>query len=291
MKPPEIYLTPAIYILSMNEINSLILEKVFKKRENWSYKYDYGSLLIIGGSKLYHGSPALAGLSALRSGVDLVTVIAPERAANLIASSSPDLITYPLKGNYINKRHVPTIMKFCENKTAVVIGGGLCRDKKTLAAIKELMKRINLPTVIDADAIYALDKNILKKNFLITPHSREFYIMSGIRLGRFLSKRIESVKKASSLMKSTILLKGFVDIISDGKRAAVNRTGNPYMTKGGTGDTLAGICGSLLAQGISPFNAACAAAYINGKAGDFAAREKKQGLLATDLIAKIPKVF
>jgi hydroxyethylthiazole kinase-like uncharacterized protein yjeF len=291
MKPPEIYLTPAIYILSMNEINSLILEKVFKKRENWSYKYDYGSLLIIGGSKLYHGSPALAGLSALRSGVDLVTVIAPERAANLIASSSPDLITYPLKGNYINKRHVPTIMKFCENKTAVVIGGGLCRDKRTITAVKLFLKKIKLPTVIDADEIYALDKNILKKNFLITPHSREFYIMSGIRLGRFLSKRIESVKKASSLMKSTILLKGFVDIISDGKRAAVNRTGNPYMTKGGTGDTLAGICGSLLAQGISPFNAACAAAYINGKAGDFAAREKKQGLLATDLIAKIPKVF
>ena len=115
--------------------------------------------------------------------------------------------------------------------------------------------------------------------------------MSGIRLQRSLNKRVESVKKASSLMKSTILLKGFVDVISDGKRTAINKTGNPYMTKGGTGDTLAGICGSLLAQGIDCFDAACAAAFINGRAGDLAAKENRQGLLATDLIEKIPLVL
>ena len=275
----------------MMEINKSILNRVFKKRKDWSYKYDYGSLLIIGGSKLYHGSPALAGLSALRSGVDLVTIIAPERAADIIASFSPDLITYPLKGDYLDKKHLSTLMKFSKNKTAVVIGGGLCREKKTLLAVNKFLKRIKIPTVIDADAIHAIDKKFLKKNFVITPHSKEFYVMSKLKLERSLNKRIEAVKKSSSLMNSTILLKGFVDVISDGKRIAINRTGNPFMTVGGTGDTLAGICGSLLAQGIDYFDAACASAFINGKAGDLAARERKQGLLATDLIEKIPLVF
>ena len=275
----------------MIEINKSILNKDFKKRKNWSYKYDYGSLLIIGGSKLYHGSPALAGLAAIRSGVDIVTIIAPERAADIIASFSPDIITYPLEGDYLDKKHLSTIIKFSKNKTAVVIGGGLCREKKTLLAVRGFLKRIKIPTVVDADAIHAVDRNIAKKNFIITPHSKEFYVMSGIRLQRSLNKRVESVKKASSLMKSTILLKGFVDVISDGKRTAINKTGNPYMTKGGTGDTLAGICGSLLAQGIDCFDAACAAAFINGRAGDLAAKENRQGLLATDLIEKIPLVL
>jgi len=275
----------------MMEINKSILNRVFKKRKDWSYKYDYGSLLIIGGSKLYHGSPALAGLSALRSGVDLVTIIAPERAADIIASFSPDLITYPLKGDYLDKKHLSTLMKFSKNKTAVVIGGGLCREKKTLLAVNKFLKRIKIPTVIDADAIHAIDKKLMKKNFVITPHTKEFYVMSGIKLKRSLDRRIESVKRASSLMKSTILLKGFIDVISDGKRTAINRTGNQFMTKGGTGDILAGICGSLLAQGVNCFDAACAAAFINGKAGDLAAKNRKQGLLATDLIEKIPDVI
>jgi len=275
----------------MVEINKSILKRVFKKRRNWSYKYDYGSLLIIGGSKLYHGGPTFEAMAALRSGVDLVTVVAPERAADLIAGYSPDLITYPLKGDYLDKKHLPTLMKFCENKTAVVIGSGLCREKKILSAVKEFLKRINIPTVIDADAIHAIDKKLMKKNFVITPHTKEFYVMSGIKLKRSLDRRIESVKRASSLMKSTILLKGFIDVISDGKRTAINRTGNQFMTKGGTGDILAGICGSLLAQGVNCFDAACAAAFINGKAGDLAAKNRKQGLLATDLIEKIPDVI
>ena len=277
----------------MVEINKSILKKVFKKRRDWSYKYDYGSLLIIGGSNLYHGSPALAGLVALRSGVDLVTIVAPERAADLIASFSPDLITYPLEGDYIEKKHIPTVMRFCENKTAVIIGGGMCREKKILTAIRELLKRIDLPTVVDADAIHAIARNkkLIKKNFILTPHTHEFYVLTGKKPNEKLKERIELVKKASSLMKSTILLKGFIDVISDGKRTAINRTGNQFMTKGGTGDILAGICGSLLAQGVNCFDAACAAAFINGKAGDLAAKNRKQGLLATDLIEKIPDVI
>ncbi len=277
----------------MIKIKKGILKKVYKKRKPWSHKYDFGHLLIIGGSKLYSGSPVLAGLAALRTGVDLVTIIAPERAANIAASFSPDLVTYPLRGAYLNARHLRDLLKFTKGKTAVVIGSGLWRIKPVLDTVVEYMKNINLPCVVDADAIHAIatNKKINLKNCVITPHGNEFFTLSGIEPTTELDKRIEAVKKVAIEMRTIILLKGHVDIISDGAKVAINKTGSPYMTVGGTGDTLAGICGSLLAQGIDCFTAVCAAAYINGKAGDIAAKQLKQALTATDLIKALPKVI
>ncbi len=274
-------------------IRKNILKKVYKKRKSWSHKYDFGHLLIIGGSKLYSGSPVLAAMAALRTGVDLVTIIAPERAANIAASFSPDLVTYPLKGDYLNKQHLKDLLKFTKGKTAVVIGGGLWRIKPVLDTVVEYMKRVNLPCVVDADAIHAIakSKKLNLKNCVITPHSYEFFALSGITPTTKLEPRIQAVKRVAAEINTTILLKGNIDIISDGSRIAINKTGNPYMTVGGTGDTLAGICGSLIAQGVDCFTATCAAAYINGKAGNIAAKQLKQSLIATDLIEAIPKVI
>lgn len=275
------------------KVGKSILKKVYKKRKPWSHKYDFGHLLIIGGSKLYSGSPVLSGVAALRTGVDLVTIIAPERAADIAASFSPDLVTYPLKGDYLSKRHLKDLLKFTKGKTAVVIGGGLWRIQPVLDTVTEYMSRIKTPCVIDADAIHAISrsKNMNLKNCVVTPHAYEFFELSKITPTTKTASRIEAVKKSAEDMGTTILLKGNVDIISDGKNVAINRTGNTYMTVGGTGDTLAGICGSLLAQGVGCFDATCAAAYINGRAGDIAARQLRQSLTATDLIGSIPKVL
>ncbi|NIQ17392.1 MAG: bifunctional ADP-dependent NAD(P)H-hydrate dehydratase/NAD(P)H-hydrate epimerase, partial [Candidatus Aenigmarchaeota archaeon] len=130
----------------------------------------------------------------------------------------------------------------------------------------------------------------LGKNFVLTPHAYEFYHISGKRPKHDILSRAKLVENFAKKIGSTILLKGAVDIISDGKQTAMNKTGNPYMTTGGTGDVLTGVCGGLLAQGVSQFKAACASAYITGKAGDLAANEKGSGLLATDIIEKIPEV-
>jgi hydroxyethylthiazole kinase-like uncharacterized protein yjeF len=275
------------------EIKKTILKEVYKKREPWAHKYDFGHLLVIGGSKLYSGSPVLSSMAALRAGVDLVTIIAPERAANIAASFSPDLVTYPLKGDYLNERHLKDLIKFTKGKTAVVIGGGLWRIRPVLDTVAEYMKRTELPTVVDADAIHAIakSKKISLNNCVVTPHSVEFFTLSRIEPTNKLNERIEVVKKVSKELETVVLLKGNIDIISDGEKVAINRTGNPYMTVGGTGDTLAGICGSLLAQGIDCFTAACTAAYINGRAGDIAARQLRQSMMATDLIEAIPKVI
>ena len=96
-------------------VNKSILKKVYRKRAKDARKYDYGSLLVVGGSKLYSGSSGFAALSAYRSGVDLVTVAAPERAANIIAGFSPDMITYPLKGDYLRKEHLKEILSLAKN--------------------------------------------------------------------------------------------------------------------------------------------------------------------------------
>jgi NAD(P)H-hydrate epimerase len=274
-------------------VSRSIIKKIFKPREKWSHKGNFGSLLVIGGSKRYSGSPTFNALAAYRTGVDLVTIAAPRRAADIIASFSPDLITYPFEGDHLNESHLDDIFILAEDSDAVTIGGGLERNEETLTTVKKILKGLTLPCIIDADAIHAIatDKKVLRENFILTPHSHEFYVLTGIKPGSDVKKRIELVKKQASKLGCIILLKGYVDVISDGKQVAINRTGNPLMTVGGTGDTLTGICGALLARKIEPFEAACAACFINGKAGDLAAKKFAEGLMASDLINEIPNVI
>lgn len=279
-------------------ITKSILKKIYKKRPSIAKKYDYGLLLVIGGSEFYSGSPALAALAAFRAGVDMVRIIAPKRAADIIASFTPDLAAYPLKGNYLAKEHLPILLTMVESakivsngKTAVVIGGGMGRSRETQETILEFLSQLKIPAVIDADGIYAFKEKpetISEKSFLLTPHSYEFFILTGKEVSKLSKKdKIKIVKEEALRLKTTILLKGSIDIISDGKRVAINKTGSPFMTKGGTGDTLAGIAGAFLARGIETFEAGCAAAYVNGLAGSFASKKFGEGLMATDLISAI----
>lgn len=286
----------------MIEVTKDILKKVYKERSKDSRKYDFGLLLVIGGSAFYSGSPALSAMAAFRAGVDMVRIITPRRAADIIASFSPNLATCSLEGNWLEKKHLATLIEITESvkvaargNTAVVIGGGMGRSKETQETIGEYLSQVSIPAVIDADAIYALAKKpeIFKgKKFLFTPHGYEFFILTGKEvIGKSDAERIKIAQEEAARLQTTILLKGKVDIISDGKEIALDRAGSPFMTVGGSGDTLAGICGALMARGVQPFEAAQAAAYINGKAGEIVAQKKGEGLLATDLIEAIPDVL
>jgi len=275
----------------MVEVKKIILKKVYKKRKSWSSKGDFGKLLIIGGNEKYSGAPslnALAAISALKSGTDVVEVATVKRAADIIASNSPNLITIPLKGEFITKKHLKILSKESQNKTAFVIGGGIGREKKTQKTIRKFLEKTKLKGVIDADAIHSLKKEMNLNNFVITPHEKEFFILTGRKVNKNLKERIKIVEKEAKKLNTTILLKGKVDIISNGKKTAINKTGTPYLTKGGTGDVLAGILGSLISQGNNLFDSACAAAYINGKAGEKI--KKKSSLVATDLIKGIGRI-
>lgn len=270
------------------------LAEIYSRREKDVHKYDFGHLLVIGGSAKYSGSPAFNALAALRCGTDLVTVVAPRRAADIIAGFSPDLITCPLEGEVLSKKHLKTLHELPDTFTACVIGGGLERKKETLVAVTSFLEETHLPCVIDADAIHAVAQcpEILKdKPFILTPHSNEFYILTGQEAKRELTARKHRVRKIALKLGTTILLKGPVDVVSNGALLETNDTGSPYMTKGGTGDILAGICGSLLARGVNCFDAALCGAYISGAAGKLAAGKFGEGMLASDILKELPKVI
>ena len=267
-----------------------LLKKFYPRRPEWSHKGYFGRLLVVGGSRIYSGSPALSALAAYRAGCDLVAIAAPERAANIIASFSPDIIAVPLKGDYLSPMHLKEIYALMKSSDALVIGGGLCRSKATLSAISQILKKAKMPCVVDADAIYAVSGR-LGSNFVITPHSKEFHALTAMHVGS--DDRMEKTRNAARRFCCTILLKGHVDIISDGTRIAENKTGSAYMTKAGTGDVLAGVCGALLARigsglvDLTAYDAACCAAYISGKAGELCGSE---AMLASEMIEKIGEV-
>jgi NAD(P)H-hydrate epimerase len=288
----------------MKKITKSILKKAFSKRAKNKYfkKYDFGLLLVIGGSDFYSGSPALNAMAAFAAGVGMVRILAPKRAADIIASFSPNLAAYPLEGKWLEKKHLPILLEMtksaqmvAEDKVAVVIGGGLGRSPETQEAILEYLKEIDVPVVIDADAIYAIVKNkeiIPKKKFVFTPHAYEFFVLTGRKVYQIpLKEQIQIVKEEAEKLKAIILLKGMPDIISDGNKVSLCYAGTPYMAVGGTGDTLAGICGALLARKVEPFLAVEAAAYLNARAGEIAAEKLKDSLTATDVIEAIPEVL
>jgi len=286
----------------MIKITQDILKNIYQPRSIDVRKYDFGLLLVIGGSQFYSGSPALTSLAAFRAGVDMVRVIAPKRAADIIASFSPDLAAYPLEGNRLENKHLATLISMTESaKTvarencAVVIGGGMGRSEETQQIILNFLAQVSVPTVIDADAIHAVGKKpeiVAGRNFLITPHTYEFFVLTGREVHQLSNEeKIKTVQEEAARLQTTILLKGPTDIISDGKEVAIDKSGSPYMTVGGCGDTLAGICGALLARRINPFTTAQAAIYINDKAGEIAGERFKEGMRATDLIEAIPEVL
>jgi NAD(P)H-hydrate epimerase len=286
----------------MIEVTKNILKNIYKKRPSNVRKYDYGLLLVIGGSEFYSGSPALSALAAFRAGVDMVRIIAPKRAADIIASFTPDLAAYPLKGDWLTKEHLATLISMTESaktvamgKTAVVIGGGMGRSEETQEVILEYLSQVEVPAVIDADAIHALGKKpeiASGKPFLITPHAYEFFVLTKREIYRLPEEeKIKAVLEEANRLQTTILLKGPTDIISDGQNVALNKIGSPYMTVGGMGDTLAGIAGALIARGITPLEAGQAAAYINGMAGASAGKKLGESVTATDLIDEISNVL
>jgi ADP-dependent NAD(P)H-hydrate dehydratase / NAD(P)H-hydrate epimerase len=286
----------------MKEVKGDILKKIYTKRKPDSRKYDFGLLTVIGGSEYYSGPPTFSSLAAFATGVDMVRIIAPKRAADIIASFSPNLATYPLEGNWLNKKHLTLLLGLTEggrigsrNSSVVVIGGGLGRSEDVKKVVIEYLSQINIPAVIDADAIYAVAERpevIYGKDFIITPHVGEFFVLTGKDIsGLKLKEKVKIVEEEAERFKTTILLKGAVDIISNGKETAINDISVPQMTVGGTGDVLAGMVGSLMARKISGFEAACAGVYLNNMAGIIASNEKGESMTAMDVIDKINEVL
>jgi hydroxyethylthiazole kinase-like uncharacterized protein yjeF len=261
---------------------------LINKRFESSHKGDNGRILVIGGGA-YTGAPALAGMAALRSGADIATIATPSCISHIVAGFSPNLIVRDLEGDHLNTKNLDVLMDLIPRHDVVVLGMGLGRDPETTEAISKIIPMCN-KVVIDADALLP----DMPFKGIITPHAGEFRRISGISLPdpyqSNYSERIEPLKRYAKELGLVVLLKGRVDLITDGEIVRGNATGNAGMTVGGTGDVLAGITASFYSR-ASALRAAVAAAFVNGRAGDLVQKEKDYGLLATDLIEKIPQAM
>jgi len=273
------------------------VEAVRIRRPAGAHKGQFGRLLVIGGDGTFSGAPALVALAAYRTGTDLVFVAAPEKTAQEISSMSPNLITLKLAGENLAPGHGRILREHIEKATAVVIGPGLGAKASAAAGVRHILLVVNQlkkPVLVDADALKALGvirKRTFQSSAVLTPHAGEFSAIAGKAPSHDLKTRMNEVRTMADKAGGVFVLKGDTDVVSDGEHVRLNRTGNPGMTVGGTGDVLAGIISGLMAQGVGSFQAAAAGAFINGAAGDLAEEELGFHLTATDLLEHIPKVM
>jgi NAD(P)H-hydrate epimerase len=237
-------------------------------------------------------------MAAYRTGTDLAFVAAPEKTALAISSMSSNLITLKLPGENLAPVHVRLLREQFEKASAVAIGPGLGLNKQTISAVRKLVGlgiQRRKPMLLDADALRAL--GVVRKTMfdgstvVVTPHAGEFQAISGKPPSKDVEVRCEEVREFASRSGAIVLLKGRVDVISDGANLKRNNTGNPGMTVGGTGDVLSGVVAGLMAQGVGGFRAAVAGAFINGAAGDFAEEKYGYHLTPMDLLEHIPRVM
>lgn len=265
------------------------------KRDKESKKGDNGKVLVVGGGDLYYGAPVLSAFGVLNSGADLVYLAVPEANYEVTRTFSPDFIVRKYPGGFLSSRGVDTILEIAKNCDCAVIGPGLGLRSETKSAVLDVLKKIKIPVVIDADALKAIagGKELLKKlNAVLTPHAGEFRILTGEDLSNDLEERKKVVLQQAKKLNATILLKAPVDIIaSQDGRMKLNATGNAGMTVGGTGDVLAGIVASFMAQRLEPFDAACCAAFVNGAAGDELYKSKSYCFTASDVAGKLPSTI
>jgi len=252
-----------------------------------SHKGDNGRVLVIGGGA-FTGAPALSALAALRAGADWVTVAAPQNVAGTIAGFSPDLIVHTLSGSHLASDDIDTVNALIRKHDVTVIGMGLGRESETAEVVSKIIRsNPDARFVIDADALHAIQMPVQEGTQpIITPHAGEFRMLGG-EVSADLDERCELVMDFSTRNRVVTLLKGDIDVISDGRAVRINQTGNPGMTVGGTGDVLAGVVGAIFAK-TDALAAASAGALIVGTAGDLAFVEYGYGLLATDVIECIP---
>jgi len=279
-----------------------------------SHKGENGRIIIVGGGP-FIGAPALSGLAALRTGADLVYIFTPKKVAKAITSFSPffikpkklakniaklspNLIVKELTNeNKVTLDDIPSIEDFIPKCDTLVVGPGLGSDKNTEKAIEKIIEvclKNKRSLVIDADAIKVIGKKpglIKNSQTVITPHAGEFKKLTDITLSDKIENRKKTVEKWAKKLGVTILLKGSVDIVSNGSFTKLNDIHNQAMTVGGTGDVLAGLIGALLSKKVNPFNAARIGVFINGSAGNYAFKKRSYGLIATDIIDEIPNIL
>lgn len=276
-----------------------LLKNAIAPRPDDAHKGTMGTLLSICGSYGMAGAGILSGTAALRSGLGLLKCALPKCIYPIMAVRLPESVYLPLEETpegRISAENLPYLLG--QKYDAVLLGCGLSVCGDTKAIVEGFIRGCEKPMVLDADALNCIADNpavlkYAKAPVIITPHPMEMARLCGNTAAGVNENREKTAREFSSRYGVITVLKGAGTIISspDGK-AKINMTGNSGMATGGSGDVLAGICAALLAQGQAPFDCACAAVYLHGLAGDFAAKRLgKISMLPSDIIDELPNAF
>lgn len=271
------------------------------KRSRLAHKGDFGHVLIIGGAIGYAGAPAMAAIAAQRSGAGLVSALVPHPIYPVVAGAMLEVMTHPGDETDIGSLNAATWKQWHERInefSAIVVGPGMSRHPDTTLWVHQLLKECRRPLLLDADALNVLEGNpdrIAKAQcpVVLTPHPGELARLLGCTTKEVQLNREAAVKEAAERTRAVVILKGAGTLVAQkGKPLHMNMTGNPGMATGGTGDILAGFIGGLMAQGLTPFDAACVGVFMHGRAGDNAMWVRSQAsMTATDLLKEFGNVF
>lgn len=279
----------------MLELDHKAVLNILPDRDIMAHKGDFGRVLLLCGSRGYTGAAYLATMGALRTGAGLVYLGVPESIYAIEAVKLNEPIVFPLpdEEGKLALSAAEEIKNLLPKMDAVLIGPGLGQSKGALAALKTVLRAFNGPVVLDADGINLLagHKYLLRGRTaptVLTPHEGEFRRL----VGEFGADRHSAAEKMALEQEVIVVLKGHGTIITDGQMTYRNPTGNPGMAAGGSGDVLAGMIVSLLGQGIAPMEAAAAAVWLHGAAGDRCAEKLGQyAMLPTDLLEQLPRLM
>ena len=268
----------------------------FAPREAESHKGTYGHLLVIGGSLGLTGAAALASEAALRTGAGLVTCACPGHVNPILEVKLTEAMTWPLpitREGRLGEEALRVLRGGLGRYTAAVVGPGLGRHDDTLGFVKGFLRELELPVVVDADALAAFGEDLRPRTgMVLTPHPGEFGRMTGRAAREIQSDRRKYAFDFVRENDGVLVLKGHGTLVVEKDRFYVNETGNPGMATGGAGDVLSGILGALLARRMDPFPAACLAVWLHGRAGDLACESVgEESLTAGDIIRFLPEAI
>lgn len=266
------------------------------RRSPGANKGNFGHVLVVAGSAGKMGAGILAARGCLRSGAGLVTYALPETAFEKFDTTLPEVMIEALPDHRSGALHpdgLARLESLLKGKSAVVLGPGIGASQETAQVVHHLLQEVRVPMVIDADALNALADNpgwqpLLTEHHVLTPHPGEMARLTQGTAAGVQEDRLGVVRQFAAQHASTLVLKGRHSIVASRECVAINPTGNPGMATAGMGDVLAGIIGGLLAQGFSPDDAARAAVFLHGLAGDSIG---KQGLLASDVANALPRAI
>ena len=270
---------------------SALLE-VPRKRTD-STKYTAGSVLVVGGSRGLTGAPMLASLAAFRADAGYVAVAAPESTLPIFETTLLEVVKHPLPEDSSGRllpRSADAILDAAEKADAVAIGPGLGRSDGTVELVRILLERLDLPIVLDADALWELEPYARAAPTVLTPHSGELARLLGTDAREIDAHRLDAVRRAASRFGAVVLLKGADTLVASPREGVLVATyGTPALATAGSGDVLTGIVAAFLAKGMEARQAAGAAAVAHGVAAELI--EIQPGTIASDLLPGVQRAM